>query len=78
MKSDEAWQAAHQKTWGITAFISLVFLIGGLILSISGNATENRYIAVSLITYGSPVPLLLAQLLLADKFAKEPLGHTGK
>lgn len=73
LKSDEAWKASHQKTWGISALSSAIFLIGGLLLIFPEKTTEARYILITAVTYGSLIPLLAIQGILANRAADQQL-----
>lgn len=67
MQSDAAWKKAHQKTWMGTALISIIFFIGGITLLISGEITETYYATIVAVTFGSLVPILIIQGILAHK-----------
>lgn len=76
LKSDEAWKASHQKTWGIPALSSAIFLIGGLLLIFPEKTTEARYVLVTAVTYGCLIPLLAIQGTLANRAANQQLQHS--
>lgn len=68
MQSDEAWVKAHRKTWTANALIAVIFFIGGgFMLLQSGEMSETPYLVAAAITFGSLVPILIIQVLVAQK-----------